>query len=98
MGNVSADEATRLSGANPDFHTQELFSAISRGEYPSWGLYLQVMEPHQAEGYGRAMFDITKVWPHEQFPLIPVGKMTLNKNVSPVPFSQNILLKYNGTN
>lgn len=98
MGNVSADEATRLSGANPDFHTQELFSAISRGEYPSWGLYLQVMEPHQAEGYGRAMFDITKVWPHEQFPLIPVGKMTLNKNVSPVPFPQNILLKYNGTN
>ena len=82
VGNVSGDEATRLAGVNPDFHTQELFDAISRGQYPSWGLYVQVMEPEQAEKYGLAMFDITKVWSHSDFPLIPVEKMTLNKNVS----------------
>lgn len=85
VGSVTADEATRLSGLNPDFHTQELFSAIARGEYPSWGLYIQVMEPRYAEKYGLAMFDITKIWSHEDFPLIPVGKMTLNKNVSLYP-------------
>ena len=79
---MSSDDATRLAGVNPDFHTQELFDAISRGDYPSWGLYIQVMDPGQAERCGLAMFDITKVWHHKDFPLIPVGKMTLNKNVS----------------
>ncbi|OJJ81295.1 catalase [Aspergillus glaucus CBS 516.65] len=80
VGNVSSNEATRLAGVNPDFHTQELFHGISRGDYPSWGLYIQVMDPEQAERHGLAMFDITKVWHHKDFPLIPVGKMTLNKN------------------
>jgi catalase len=39
------------------------------------------MEPEQAVNYGRGLFDITKVWSHKEFPLIEVGKMTLNKNV-----------------
>ncbi|PCG97494.1 Catalase, mono-functional, heme-containing [Penicillium occitanis (nom. inval.)] len=76
----SAQDAARMAGVNPDFHGQDLWDAIARGEYPSWKLYLQVMEPEQAENYGRALFDITKVWPHKDFPLIEVGKMTLNKN------------------
>jgi catalase len=75
-------EAARVAGINPDYHNQELFDAIARGEYPVWNFSIQVMEPEQAEKYGRAVFDITKVWPHKDFPLIPVGKMTLNKNVS----------------
>lgn len=82
---MSSNEATRLAGVNPDFHTQELFHGISRGDYPSWGLYIQVMDPEQAERHGLAMFDITKIWRHKDFPLIPVGKMTLNKNVSLFP-------------
>jgi catalase len=79
---MSPAEASRLASVNPDYHNQELFSAISRGQYPVWDFSIQVMEPEQAEKYGRAVFDITKVWPHKDCPLIPVGKMMLNKNVS----------------
>lgn len=77
----SGQDATRMAGANADFHTQDLWDAISRGQFPAWKLYVQVMEPEQAETYGRALFDVTKIWPHKDFPLIEVGQMTLNKNV-----------------
>lgn len=77
----SKEEATRMAGVNPDFHNQDLWFAISRKQFPVWKLYVQVMEPEQAETYGRGLFDITKVWSHKDFPLIEVGKMTLNKNV-----------------
>ncbi|RHZ59721.1 catalase [Aspergillus thermomutatus] len=76
----SGKQATLMAGANADFHNQDLWDAISRGQFPVWKLYVQVMEPEQAETYGRALFDITKVWPHAEFPLIEVGQMTLNKN------------------
>lgn len=79
----SEQQATRMAGVNADFHTQDLWDAISRKQFPVWKLYMQVMEPEQAETYGRALFDITKVWPHKDFPLIEVGQMTLNKNVGP---------------
>lgn len=79
-----------MAGVNPDFHNQDLWCAISRGHFPVWKLYVQVMEPEQAETYGRGLFDITKVWSHKEFPLIEVGKMTLNKNVR-VPYLRHIL-------
>lgn len=82
VSHLSGSVGTRLAGANPDFHNQDLWEAIARRQYPVWKLYIQVMEPGRAESYGRALFDITKVWPHSDFPLIEVGKMTLNKNVS----------------
>lgn len=77
----SEQDAGRMAGVNPDWHNQDLWDAIARKQFPVWKLYVQVMEPEQAETYGRALFDITKVWPHKEFPLIEVGKMTLNKNV-----------------
>ncbi|KAF7591839.1 hypothetical protein BBP40_001036 [Aspergillus hancockii] len=80
IDNFTGDQATRLAGANADYHTTELFDSIARGNYPVWGLYIQVMKPEEAEKSGLMTFDITKVWPHKEFPLIPVGKMTLNKN------------------
>lgn len=79
---MSPAEAAQIAGLNPDYHNQELSNAISRGHYPVWNFSIQVMEPEQAEKYGCAVFDITKVWPHGDFPLIPVGRMTLNRNVS----------------
>lgn len=84
----SGEQATRMAGVNADFHTQDLWDAISRGQYPTWMLYVQIAQPEQAEALGGALFDITKVWPHKDFPLIEVGRMTLNKNVryrSPKP-------------
>jgi catalase len=75
------DEAVRLAGEAPDYHTLDLFNAIERGDYPSWNMFIQVMKPKEAESYRWNIFDMTKVWPHADFPLIPVGKLTLNKNV-----------------
>lgn len=90
----SGQQATRMAGVNPDFHTQDLWDAIARGQHPTWKLYVQVAQPEQAATLGSALFDITKVWPHELFPLIEVGRMTLNKNVrsrSPIPKFVNLL-------
>lgn len=81
ISNISSDMATRLAGTNPDSYNQDLWEAIARGDHPVWKLYVQVMEPERAETFGRALFDITKVWPHKDFPLIEVGEMTLNRNV-----------------
>lgn len=78
----SAEEAQKLAGSNPDYHHEDLWEAIARGDYPVWKLHVQIMEPARAETFGRALFDITKVWSQKEFPLIEVGKMTLNKNPS----------------
>ena len=82
---VSANEAARLCGADPDLHTRDLYEAIESGNYPSWTLYIQAMTPAQAETYRWNVFDLTKVWPHADFPLLPVGKLTFNRNVGPPP-------------
>nr|URH29257.1 catalase [Riptortus pedestris]BAN20321.1 catalase [Riptortus pedestris] len=78
--NLSADKAAQLSGSDPDYSIRDLYNAIAKGEYPSWTWYLQVMTPQQAETYKWNPFDVTKVWPHGDFPLIPVGKMVLDRN------------------
>jgi len=82
---LTHDEAAHLASANPDWHTQDLFSAIERGDYPSWILYVQVLDPADAEKFRWNIFDVTKIWPHADVPLRPVGKLTLNRNVSSCP-------------
>jgi len=77
---LTQEEATQLKADDPDQATRDLLEAIKRGEYPSWGVYIQVMTPQEAETYRFDPFDITKVWPHADFPLLPVGKMVLNRN------------------
>ncbi|KAI5794391.1 catalase [Peziza echinospora] len=74
------DEAGKLASENPDWHTEDLFSAIERGEHPSWTVYAQTMTPEQAEKFNYSVFDLTKVWPQKEFPLRPFGKLRLNKN------------------
>jgi catalase len=78
--NLTREEATRLSGENPDHATQDLYQAIARGEYPSWTVSVQIMTPEQAADYRFDPFDITKVLPHGDFPLNPVGRMVLDRN------------------
>lgn len=72
--------AGKLAGENPDYSTQDLSEAIDKGNFPEWTMYIQAMTPEQAESYKWNIFDLTKVWPHKDFPLIEVGKMVLNKN------------------
>ncbi|QKX59781.1 uncharacterized protein TRUGW13939_06923 [Talaromyces rugulosus] len=78
--NMSADESTRIAGENPDFLLQDVFDAIEQGNYPVWNVYVQVMDPKEAETYKWNIFDMTKVWPHQDFPLRQIGKLTLNRN------------------
>lgn len=80
--NLSNRDAGDLSGKNPDYAIQDLYDNIASGNPPSWTLHLQVMTLDQAKTHKDNPFDITKVWPHSDFPLIPVGKMVLDRNPS----------------
>jgi len=77
---LTQEEADRLAGEDSDYHTRDLFEAIERGEHPSWTLYVQVMPFAEADTYRFNPFDLTKVWPHEDYPPIKVGKLTLDRN------------------
>ncbi|KAJ2995159.1 hypothetical protein NUW58_g1354 [Xylaria curta] len=74
------EEAAKMSAENPDWHTQDLFEAIQRREYPSWTVYVQTLTPAEAEKFKWNIFDLTKVWPQKDVPLRPFGKLTLNRN------------------
>lgn len=73
-------EAAELAGSDAEYHRRDLFEAISRGEYPSWTVKVQVMPYADAAGYRFNPFDLTKTWPHADYPLIEVGRFTLNRN------------------
>jgi Catalase len=75
-------EADTLAGTDGDFHQRDLYDTIAAGGFPSWTLHVQVMPFEDAKTYRFNPFDLTKVWPHADYPLIKVGKLTLNKNVS----------------
>ena len=77
---LTTEEAARLAGENPESHTVDLMNAIDRGEFPSWTLRIQVMPAADAAGYNVNPFDLTKVWPHSDYPLIEIGKMVLDCN------------------
>ncbi|HSV31487.1 MAG TPA: catalase, partial [Atribacteraceae bacterium] len=78
--NLTAEEATRLSGEDPDHATRDLYEAIERGEYPSWTLEMQILTPQQAEVFPWDILDITKVWPHSEVPPIKIGRLVLDRN------------------
>jgi catalase len=78
--NLPADKAGELEGKDPDYAIRDLFTSIQEGKFPSWTMYVQVMTFAQAEAYKWNPFDLTKIWPHSEFPLIPVGKLVLNRN------------------
>ena len=77
---MTNEEAAALASSNPDHATEDLFNAIDRGNFPSWTLYVQVLDPKDAEIFRWNILDITKVWPHREVPLREVGQMTLNRN------------------
>lgn len=81
-------EARKLNGASPDHNTKEFYDRIAAGEYPSYTLYVQVMSPKQAEEFRYSINDLTKIWPHSQFPLRKFGRIVLNKN--PVNYFEEI--------
>lgn len=78
--NLHQDDANRIAGEDSDFHRRDLFEAIQSGDHPSWTLKIQVMPYEDAATYRINPFDLTKVWPHADYPLIEVGRLTLNRN------------------
>ncbi|WP_436845478.1 catalase [Streptomyces shenzhenensis] len=73
-------EADELAGTDGDVHRRDLFDSIASGNAPSWTMRVQVMPFEDAPDYRFNPFDLTKVWPHGDYPLIEVGRMTLNRN------------------
>jgi len=78
--NITDDIAEKLAGENPDYHTEDLFYAIEKGDFPAWKLYVQIMPLEDARIYRFDPFDVTKVWSHKDYPLVEVGRMVLNRN------------------
>ncbi|KAH3685773.1 hypothetical protein WICPIJ_003236 [Wickerhamomyces pijperi] len=77
---LNNEEAVKMSGENPDHAQEDLFNAIATGDAPSWTCYIQTMTEEQAKALPFSVFDLTKVWPHKDFPLRRFGKLTLNQN------------------
>jgi len=73
-------QADDMARDDPDFAIRDLYNAIAEGDFPSYTMFIQVMTFEEAEKFEFNPFDLTKVWPHATFPLIPVGKLVLNKN------------------
>jgi catalase len=69
-----------MVGSDRESHQRDLFEAIERGDFPRWNLFVQIMTEDQAKNHYENPFDITKIWPHAEFPKIPVGVMELNRN------------------
>ncbi|MEQ3723075.1 catalase [Alcanivorax sp.] len=77
---MTQEEADDMTGKDADCHRRDLFDSIKNGDYPSWTLQMQIMPFEDAKTYRINPFDLTKVWPHSDYPLIEVGKLTLNRN------------------
>ncbi|XP_024085312.1 catalase-like [Cimex lectularius] len=78
--NLSADVADRLAGEDPEYATRDLYNAIASGNFPSWTFYIQVMTFEEAERFRWNPFDVTLIWPEEEYPLIEVGRIVLDRN------------------
>lgn len=78
--NFTDAEAAEVRKNDPDHATRDLFEHIESGKTADWSVYIQVMPEADAETYKWNVFDVTKVWPHADYPLVPVGKLVLNRN------------------
>ncbi|MGZ8532608.1 MAG: catalase [Candidatus Binatia bacterium] len=74
------DEAVKIAGADADFHRRDLWEAIESGAYPEYEFGMQIFTEEQAEKFSFDVLDATKIVPEELVPVMPVGKMVLNRN------------------
>lgn len=80
IANLDDSSAAALIGEDRESHQRDLFAAIERGEFPRWTLYVQIMSEAQAVQHRHNPFDLTKIWPKAQYPLLEVGVLELNRN------------------
>jgi catalase len=79
--NLSDEGAAAIVANDRESHGRDLYTRIEEGNFPAWTLFIQVMTEEQASRHKHNPFDLTKVWPKGDYPLIEVGRMTLNRNV-----------------
>lgn len=78
--NLTQAQAQEIQAKNFNHATQDLFDSIERGDFPQWELLVQIMEDGEHPELDFDPLDDTKLWPQDQFPWLPVGKMTLDRN------------------
>jgi catalase len=78
--NLTDEEAEKIIGKDRESHQRDLYESIEKGDFPRWTMYIQVMPELDAEKVPYHPFDLTKVWPHKDYPLIEVGVLELNRN------------------
>ncbi|WP_417454291.1 catalase [Kiloniella sp.] len=78
--NLTDEESAELVGEDRESHQKDLFDSIENGDFPKWTLFVQVMPEKEAGSYHVNPFDLTKVWPKADYPLIEVGEFELNRN------------------
>lgn len=76
---LTSEQAEMVGGKDPSHHHKDLYDAISREEFPTWTLKVQIMPEKDAATYRFNPFDLTKVWPYADYPLITIGRMVLNR-------------------
>ncbi len=77
---LTNSEASEVVGQTRESYQEDLYGSIERGEFPKWTLQIQIMPELDAEKASFNPFDLTKVWPHKDYPVIPVGVVELNRN------------------
>ena len=78
--NLTASQAEEVQAKNFNHGTQDLYEAIERGDYPEWEFCVQIMSDDEHPELDFDPLDPTKIWPPDQFPLLPIGRMVLDKN------------------
>ncbi|QHV95811.1 catalase [Spirosoma endbachense] len=78
--NLTQDQAEQIQGKNFNHSTQDLYEAIERGEFPEWEFCVQIMSDDDHPELDFDPLDDTKLWPTDQFPFLPIGRMVLNRN------------------
>lgn len=80
--NFKPEEAAEICGQDTDWAIRDLYDSIEKKEFPQWKMQVQIMPEEEADSYRWNPFDLTKVWPHEDYPVMDVGILELNRNPS----------------
>jgi catalase len=78
--NFIRESADEMRGKDPDYAQRDLFDSIAKGKFPKWRVAIQIMPEKDMETYHINPFDLTKVWPHGDYPLVEVGELVLDRN------------------
>ena len=80
LHNLTQDQANGIQATNFNHATQDLYESIERGDFPEWEFAVQLMTDEEGDTMPFDVLDDTNIWPEDQFPFLPIGKMVLDRN------------------